>query len=73
MATVAARDAVTDWEAGDIVYAVSEGVLAVYDGAAWGSVAATAAADIPEVPADVDAQDITDALIALGLVTQAEA
>ena len=73
MADVAARDAVTGWDAGDMVFCVSEALFTVYDGEAWGSVAAPVAADIPEVPATPDAQDVTDALLALGLVTQAEA
>jgi hypothetical protein len=73
MASVAARDAVTGWDAGDMVYCVSEAISTVYDGAAWGTVAAPAAAAIPEVPATPSEQDIVDALVLLGLVTQAEA
>jgi hypothetical protein len=71
-ADATARDAITGWDEGDLAYVLSVG-LTVYDGAAWGLTTAPVTADIPEVPAVPLAQDVVDALVTLGLVTQAEA
>lgn len=39
--------------------------------AALGQLAAGVSGTVPEIPATPDAQDVTDALVALGLATQA--
>jgi hypothetical protein len=46
MASVAARDAVTGWDAGDMVFCVSEAVLTLYNGSAW-----VVIANLDDIPA----------------------
>ena len=39
VADEATRDALTEWEAGDIVFCVTEGTLSYYDGEAFQTIA----------------------------------
>lgn len=71
--STSARNAEGNWDEGDAAYVIGTG-LTVYDGAAWGTFTANfPPASLPEIAATPTAQGITDALVTLGLVTQAEA
>lgn len=39
VADATARDAITTWEAGDIVFLVDPGVMTYFDGSAWQEIA----------------------------------
>lgn len=66
-----AREKTTDVRAFDVKrIIVPDGAIA--DGGAINLEDVFSVSDVPEVPAEPTEQDIVDALVALGLVTQAE-
>jgi len=58
------------WEEGDVIHTIGVGPQWYGDDDAWHG-GLDVPGTVPEVPATPDAQDVVDALVTLGLVTQA--